>query len=528
MDREQNNVKSSRSRVREIAAVLRRHRINEGMTPRKLRLILEDLGPTFIKLGQIASMHPDILPPDYCEELSKLCSDVAPMPYDEVLAIIEESCGGPWNQVFSRIWEKPEGSASIAQVHRARLRTGEQVVVKVQRRGIYDTMAQDIRLLHRFIRFLPQSVKRMADLDRMIDDVWAVTREEMDFVTEAANMKEFSHRNEGIAYIASPKLYDRYTSMTVLVMEYVDGYAVDDKDTLLDNGYDLREIAQKLADNYMEQIIGDGFFHADPHAGNIRIRDGKIVWIDMGMMGRLTESDREKLTLGVEGIALNDYAMIEEAVLALGECERDTERKKLRDDIENLLKKYGQTGMGNLNLMQILADLMDVMRENRIKMPHNLTLLIRGLTHMQGVLADLSPDINMVEIARTKILANLRSTSHIKKEIENSTKSLLLSLRKAQDIPANLSDVLKEIQSGEARVKTELHASDQLSQLLQGLVCSLVEGILIMALVIGASIVCTTEMQPRILGMPVVGAVGYGVAILVAVHMIVRNRRGKR
>lgn len=356
----------SGSRVREIVAVLRKNNIKDGINPEKMRRILEELGPTFIKLGQIVSMHPDILPQDYCAELSKLCSDVAPMPCDEVIMIIEESCGCPWNQIFSRIWEIPEGSGSIAQVHRAELRTGEQVVVKVQRRDIAVKMAQDVHLLHRLFRFFPASIKNMVDLDQMLDTIWNVAKDEMNFITEAANMKEFFHGNKETVFLGFPRLYERYTSINMLVMEYIDGYTLNDKESLRENEYDLREISEKLANNYMKQIIDDGFFHADPHIGNIRIRDGKIIWIDMGMMGRLTEKDRQMLTLGVQGIALNDSSMIEEAVLSLGEFEQTPDHRKLQADIDSLLKKYSQIGMGNLNLMEILADLMEVMRENRI------------------------------------------------------------------------------------------------------------------------------------------------------------------
>lgn len=521
-------MQKSGSRVREIVSVLRRHRIKEGINPEKLRLILEDLGPTFIKLGQIASMHPDVLPQAYCEELSKLCSDVAPMPYDEVISIIEESCGCPWNQVFSWIQKTPQGSASIAQVHRAKLRSGEQVVVKIQRRGICEIMTRDIRLLHRLLRFLPTgAVKNMVDLDQMLDDIWAATREEMNFVMEAANMQEFSRRNKGIAYIGSPRLYEKYTSMYMLVMEYIDGYAVDDREALQENGYDLREIAEKLSENYLRQVIDDGFFHADPHVGNIRIRDGKIIWIDMGMMGRLTENDRRMLTLGLQGIAMNDTGRIEEAVLSLCEYTQKPDHKKLQDDIETILNRYGRIGMGNLKLVDFLADLMDIMRDNRLKMPHSLTMLVRGLTHMEGVLAELSPDINIVEIARTKIVESFLKPANISKELEDSGKNLLLSLRKGQDIPSSLSDALREFRSGEARMKFDLHATDQFSRLLYNLVYGLVGGLLITALLISASIICTTDIQPRILGMPVIAAIGYGLAILLVVCLIIHYFHGK-
>lgn len=275
------------ARLREMTSVLHKHGITRGVTPEKLRMILEDLGPTFIKLGQIMSMHSDILPKRYCEELMRLQSEVTPMPFEEVTEVIEGAYGCPWKEIFLEIEDTPLGSASIAQVHKAVLGNGCKVVVKVQRKGIYETMARDISLLHKAVKLLPPvSLKGVVDLDMVLDELWAVTREEMNFLTEAANMEEFARRNEGIAYIGTPVLYQEYTTLHVLVMEYIEGYRLDENEALIDDGYDLKEIGSKLIDNYIKQVMEDGFFHADPHSGNVKIRDGKIIWIDMGMMGR--------------------------------------------------------------------------------------------------------------------------------------------------------------------------------------------------------------------------------------------------
>ena len=248
-----------KGRLREITAVLRKHGITRGDTPEKLRLILEDLGPTYIKLGQIMSMHSDILPKRYCEELMRLRSEVAPMPFVEVARVLEDAYGVSWDVIFQKIEETPLGAASIAQVHRAVLQDGSQVVIKVQRRGIYETMARDIALLKKAVRLLPPvSLKGMVDLDMVLDELWSVTREEMNFLTEAANMEEFRKQNEEVVFVGVPKLYQEYTTTHVLVMEYIDGIGIDDKETLRTNGYDLDEIGSKLADNFIRQVIEDG------------------------------------------------------------------------------------------------------------------------------------------------------------------------------------------------------------------------------------------------------------------------------
>lgn len=512
------------SRLREITAVLRRHNITKGVSPVKLREILEDLGPTFIKLGQIMSMHSDILPKRYCEELMKLRSEVTPMPFEDVISVIDESYGRSWKRVFSSIEEKPQGSASIAQVHRAELKNGEDVVIKVQRKGIYEKMARDIALLHKAVKLLPPiSIKGMADLDLVLDEMWSVTRDEMNFLTEASNMEEFARRNQDVNFVGTPRLYQQYTTVNVLVMEYIDGIGIDDKESLLANGYDLKEIGSKLVDNYIKQVMDDGFFHADPHSGNVKIRDGKIIWIDMGMMGRLTERDRELIGKAIQGVALNDVGLIQQAVLSLGEFRNKPDQRKLYEDIEGLLLKYGSTHMGQINVASVMTDLMDVMKNNKIKMPHGLTMLARGLTQMEGVLADIAPDINMVEIATAHMSGEFFRNFDVKKELKSSGKSVLRSFRKALDIPSLVSDMMSGYLKGQAKINLDLRASDELAQLLRRLVRNIVMGLWVMALLISSSIVCTTDMTPRLLGIPALGAFGYMLAFVIVLYVFIRH-----
>lgn len=518
-----------KSRLREITAVLHKHGITRGVTPEKLRLILEDLGPTYIKIGQIMSLHSDILPKRYCEELMRLCSEVAPMPFEEVEEILQDSYGMDWREIFQSIEEKPLGSASIAQVHKAVLKDGRQVVMKIQRRGIYETMARDIVLLKRAVKVLPPvSLKDMVDLDMVLDELWVVTREEMNFLTEAANMEEFARKNQDVSFVGVPILYQEYTTPHVLVMEYIDGICIDDKETLLAEGYDLKEVGSKLVDNYIKQVIEDGFFHADPHPGNLRIRGGKIIWIDMGMMGRLSERDREFLELAVRGVAVNDVGMIQEAVMALGEFKERPDPSTLYEDIGTLLGKYGTTKIGEIDIAQVMMDLMDVMKENKIVMPHGLTMLARGLTHMEGILADTSPDINMIGIAATRIKGDLLHTMDWKREIKRNGKLLYRSLHKSIELPALLSDIMHGYLKGQTRVNLDLHASRELEQLLRRLIRNIVMGLWVMALLISSSIICTTDMKPKIWGIPAIGAIGYLIAFCIVIYVFLKHIFSKK
>ena len=311
--------KENSSRLLEILGIIRKNELSREMTPQKLRNTLEDLGPTFIKIGQILSNRSDLLPEEYCQEFSNLRSDVEPMPYETVIRVIENSYGSSWKEVFSDIDRDCLGSASIAQVHRAHLTSGEEVVVKVQREGVYDLMKRDINLLHKAVKLMPPiRLKGILNLDMILDELWVVAQEEMNFLQEASNMEEFRMLNQNLVYIGIPKLYRNYSTERVLVMEYIEGFDIDDKAGLLENGYDLEEIGIKLVDHYVKQFMEDGFFHADPHPGNIVIREGKIVWIDMGMMGRLSNRDREQVYSAIEGIAKKDTSQVMDAVMTLG------------------------------------------------------------------------------------------------------------------------------------------------------------------------------------------------------------------
>ncbi len=515
----------NRSRLKEITDILIRNKIGRGVTPEKLRIILEELGPTYIKLGQIMSLHSDILPKAYCDELMKLTSEVKPMPFQVVEEVINRSYRMDWHEIFSKMDEKPLGSASIAQVHRAKLRDGTDVIVKVERKGIYDTMARDIGLLHKAVKLVPPvgNIKNLVDLDMILDEMWTVAQEEMDFLKEASNMEEFAHNNEGIKYIGVPKLYREYTTGKVLVMEYIDGYAVNAKEELLRDGYDLEEIGRKLVNNYVKQVMDDGFFHADPHPGNVKIRDGKIIWIDMGMMGRLTERERKQMENGVRGIALGDISMVENAILELGKFWGKPDKGKLYQDLREFIDEYGAVPMESINVAEFFQEITEIMKANKIGLPHGMTMLMRGLVQMQGVLMDICPSINMAEIAASRTKEDFLENLDIPGEIKKGAKHVYRALYNAVEIPPLLEDILEEYLKGQTQVKLRLDATPEFTELMHRLVRNLVMGLWVLGLLIASSIICTTDMKPQMFGIPVLGAIGYLLGFIICLYMFIRH-----
>lgn len=512
-------------RLREILAILAKNQLHKGITPEKVRAVLEDLGPTFVKLGQIMSMRMDVLPPAYCEELTKLRVNVRPMDYATVRQVLETEYGKSISNVFASFEETPIGSASIAQVHSATLKNGQRVAVKVQRPGIRDTMARDIALLHRAARlFKVTHFAHVIDLDMVLDEMWQMAQQEMDFLLEAQNAEEFRANNRDVAFVDCPVIEHQLTTSKVLVMEFIEGFAIDDTEALLADGYLLGEIGTKLADNYVYQIIDSGFFQADPHPGNLRVHDGKIIWIDMGMMGRITPRDKALLREGVGAIVKGDVEEIKEVITTMGVCHKPIDQDQLYMDIDMLFRKYGNMDMSNINLGKMLAEVMGVAKMHHISMPKGVSMLGRGLMTIEGVLATLSPDINIVQIMSNRMFSEMLHDFNWQRDLVGSLRRLYESGRKAVDIPSQLSDLLRLTLKGQTKVNVKFLGSEHLAS---ATVNKMIKCIFSSALLIGSCLICTTDMQPKILHIPLLGLMGFAAALVLGVWTLIDIRRNR-
>ena len=385
-------------------------------------------------------------------------------------------------------------------------------------------MERDVRLLKAALSVIKiKKINNVMNLSDTIDEVWAVAQEEMDFVREAENIRRVRENIEGIKYVYCPRVYDELSTKNILVMEYIGGCPINDKEALKTAGYDLNEIGSKYVNNFIKQVMDDGFFHADPHPGNVKVSGGRIVWIDMGMMGRLSEKDRRVMVKGVQGIALHDISMVENAVLEIGEFRGKPDRAKLWEDLRKFLDDYGSAAMGGIDIAQVLADLMEIMKENGISLPHGVTMLCRGLAHVEGVLAQISPDINMFQIAVTRFTEDSVRQLDWKKELEKSGRLLYRTARKGAEIPSLTADSLNEFLNGRSKVNIILGAQDEFTVVAYALVRNLVIGVCIAALLMASAIICTTDMKPKVMGIPVLGAAGFVFALGASMFLVVRN-----
>ena len=306
-------------------------------------------------------------------------------------------------------------------------------------------------------------------------------------------------------------------------MENIEGISISDKEQLVENGYDLEEIGRKLADNYMKQIIDDGFFHADPHPGNIIIREGKIVWIDMGMMGRLPLRDQRLLGTAIEAVARHDIGTIKDVVLTIGVFRGKGKINHIRlyADIDDIMSKYGTLDLSEMNLSAVISDVLGIAKEHEISMPRGFSMLARGIATIEGVVADLSPAVNLIEITAARVSGNYLHNIDVKKEMTEISRKTLESGRKSLDIPALASDLLKMSIKGQTKINMEIQGSEDMNRIINRTVDRLVTGLLAAALLIGSSIVCTTDMEPKLLGIPALGVLGYTAAVILSVRLLI-------
>ena len=518
---ESSNDPGSAARLKEMVAVLRKHDIVLGITPVKLRMILEDLGPLFVKWGQVMSMRPDFLPTEYCEELTKLQSDVKPLPFKTVISVIEEEYNCRIGKVFALVEETPLGAASIAQVHKARLVVGDDVVIKVQRPGIYPVMSRDITLLKRaagLLKVISRS-QDVVDFNLVLDEMWTIAKQEMDFMVEADHIEEF-HRLNHDAGVSCPSVYRSLTTRQILVMEYIDGFPIDDFERVKAAGIDITVLGRRLGENYVKQIIEDGYFHADPHPGNIWIKNGRIVWLDLGMMGRLGSRDRAAIRKAIFALANRDTFEMKAAVLTLGQAKGPVNHTALYQDIESLMEQYDGADFSSIKMGVLTHQILNLLRVHRISCPQGLSMFARGVMTVEGVMRLCCPKVSFVDIFVRSMSLEFKRNFKWRDELDKAKREMYLLVRRSVQLPEQLSNIIKMTMSGQTKVNLDVTGTEDTLRKLDNMVNRLVIAVLCAALLLGSSTVCTTNMTPKFMEIPFLGIVGYMLAFILSLKII--------
>lgn len=486
-------MKNSPSRLSEIIAVIKKYRLTKDITPENVRLALEELGPTFVKMGQILSSRDDLIPKEFCNEFQKLKHSVKPMPYETVEEILTREYDCPPSEIYQEINKIPVGSASIAQVHKAVLKTGEVVAIKVRRENIEELMERDARLLKKVISLLHLNkiFGDIINLTQVIDEMYDRAKEEMNFHTEKNHIEEFRENNKELVYLKPLKVFNKYSTNNILVMEYIDGFNISDTEELKKAGYDMDEIAEKLAHNYLKQAIDDGFYHADPHSDNIKVVEGKIAYLDFGMMGRLSKRNRNLLEKCIIAIVKNDINEVAHILTLLDTSNNTPDHMQLKNDIRKVLDKNKTTEIINIDIKDFVTEMFILLRQNEITLPKEITMLIRGIVVLEGTLEKISPNINLINVLEKKVepqdvLLDKEKVSSFALSTVKSGANLLL-------LPSEALTTLKGINNGELRFNIELTDSKHQIDRIEKIVHLVIVSALDVAFIIGTSQIVKAE-----------------------------------
>ena len=484
--------------------------------PIRLRLMLQELGTTFIKFGQLLASRPDLVGEKISEELSQLHDDNPPVNYEEIKELIEDQLGGSLNEFFVEFSEKSLATASIAQVHVAKLHSGEKVAVKVQKPNIEDIVETDLSIM----KFIANESDRFdtgfkhLNLPAVIHEFDRSIHKEMDFDNELMNIR---HLNDNFKYndkIIVPVIYPDYSTEKVLTMEYVDGVKLSDVIAGDDPKYNKILIADRIVRAYLKQIFLDGFFHADPHPGNIFITDDNAVcFIDFGMMGVLDDEFRQDLAELMINFSDHNIDGLINQLIRMDILNEKTDINILKSDLNDLFAKYYGMELSRFN--GIIEDLLFLMQKYEVRLPNEFVLMARGLSMVENIALRLDPNINVVEYLKPIARKLIVQRYNPKKMVNNAKNSFFAFEHVLKGLPSLISKTFYKIEEGEVTVNIEVkHISEIANQL------SL--AIIIAALLIGSSLVMLIDVGPRFYEMPVLGFIGFTISLALGVFTVVR------
>ncbi|HEU0264895.1 MAG TPA: AarF/UbiB family protein [Geobacterales bacterium] len=502
------------------------------LTPaQRMRLVFEELGPTFIKLGQLLSTRPDVIPPPYVEEFAKLQDRVLPLPYPVIRDEVERALGGSVGDIFSLIDEEPLAAASIAQVHRAALASGEEVVVKVRRPGIRELVETDIDVLmglaHLMERHMPLS--ELFEPMALVKEFARTIRREMDLHREGRTIERFAESFRGVDYLSFPRVYWQATSESLLTMEYVPGIKSTDIAALEAAGLDRKLIARRGADAFLIQVLEHGFFHGDPHPGNVRILPGnRICLLDYGMVGHLESRQKRYISDLILAIVERDPDGVITLLQNSGDMGESVNLRALRRDLAAFIDDYYETPLRQLQVGRMLLDFTAIITTHRISLPPDLMLLIKALVNIEGMGRELDPDFDMIEHLRPymeRVVRERYSPSELSREIRSFLSS---SFTLARNLPRDLREILARLNRNTFKIDLEHRGLDRFISELDRSVNRLSSSLILASLIVGSSIVMQVNQGPRLLGMPFLAVIGFAVAGFIGLWLVIAILRSGR
>ena len=559
----------SNGRLKEIINIVNKYNYDDGITPEIVVNILQDLGPTFVKLGQIASQQSDYMPAEYCEALAKLRSNVAPMDLETVHSQIEKYLGKPTNELFSSFNEKALGAASVAQVHKATLLDGTVVAVKVRRPGVVETVARDFALLEKVLdKFVKGNVGGI-DIKGLIMELEKTSKIELDFTNEANYLDRFYNNNLGREKVICPKCYRELTCEAILTEDFVTGNEVSNTQFLDTLSEDERERLDALiADNFSTQVLVDGFYHADPHSGNVFIKEPapgekvsepvtaepkpeavegeekpaeekkiplpehSIEWIDFGMMGTLTQKQRQTLIDIVTNVVMKDAYNLKRILMTIAHPEGEVNHGEILGLCEDMCNQFSGTDFGDFELGDLLNTVLDALQNGNYKVDPFLTNLARGVIAIEGTVSTLSKKVNILNYFLSKVdmgssfNLNLEHPEEMNPEI---ALKLLQLFNGVTDSSVKKAETLDMLQKNQITLHTDFAFEEKALETVNRITEYVIRGLIIVALIIGSTLLCTTTpiAEGNTTGAIVFRGVGIG-GYIVSLFFAQRLYRNKR
>jgi ubiquinone biosynthesis protein len=482
----------------------------------RLRLALEELGPTFIKFGQILSTRHDLVPEEFIRELSKLQDSVPSFRFSDVQKIIKTELGKKIDSVFISFNPEPLAAASIGQVHMAKLPGNVDVIVKVMRPGIEKIIETDLAILLSLARFAEKHMKdsKIFNPVGVIEEFSRIIRQEIDYTHEAQNADRFFLNFKDSETVSIPQIYWKYTTKRVLTMKYLEGIKISDMERIETAGLDRRTISNNFVNAYLKMIFEDNFYHADPHPGNIFVASGeKIIFLDFGMSGYIDPVLKENLINLIIAMQRNDIDTFIESLTEMGiVVDMETQENVLRYRLEEIINRYYSLDVKFIDPIMFLRDILDVVIKSNGKIPTNIMLLLKTLVTMDELSRELDPDHNVadfIEPYARKMFEERTSASYI---LKDTTKTIWNFVRMVKNLPRRVNHILTKAEKGTLKLELEHKGLDNLIEKLDIVSNRLSFSIIIASLIIGSSLIIQTGMSPSLLGVPLLGFFGFFIA----------------
>jgi ubiquinone biosynthesis protein len=494
----------------------RGQRLGDISREARIRLALTELGTTFIKLGQILSTRADLVGRELAKELQQLQANTPPDPPEVVAGIIEAELGKKPGELFAEYEAEAMASASIGQVHRARLAGGEQVIVKVQHKGIQKTIARDFDILEALAELAEKHAQQLQSYQpvAMVAEMRRSLMRELDFTRERRNMQQFTANFVDNERIHFPRTYPDLSSSKVLVMERLDGFPLSDQQRLAASGTDLSEFSHLGATMYLDMIFRDGFYHADPHPGNLfMLADGVLGVLDSGMVGRIDEQLRDDFEAMLLSAVNNDADQLTEFVIRLGSVPQNFDRDALRAEIGDFLAEYAGQSLKEFDVGGALERMTEIIRGYNIILPSSVALLLRVLIMLEGTSRLLNPDFSLAELLKPYYAQALKRRLSPKRLLRRSQRAFRDWERLIDMFPREIADLLERIRRGSFEVN--LH-----HRRLDAIVNRLVLGVLTAALFMGSAMLWSRAAPPLVLGISLFGALGCFSAIILGLRLL--------